>query len=511
MHGITFELGEHGSTAVDALTELGFVFEPSRDVTITLLDTFDGRLHRAGLRLQFNETDHAELELTGESTVPAHLSIDKLPRVPADLPPGPFRTRIAALTDIRALGPMLRLSTTRTSGSWRDTSDKIIATAELHEATRIANRPDVGCPGTTVEIREVAGYRKPARRSVEVLRGLGVAECETDTLTQCALAADVDLAGFKASATVPLDSEMAAIDGFRLVFANLTTAIAANWQGAIDQTDTKFLHDLRIAVRRTRTILRVSKTVLPAEVLTPARDDFAWLAGLTSTPRDLDVYLLEWSHYTDPLGADVAPSLEPVRELLERRRADAQLELERGLRSKRASDLLETWRAWLTEPPANDDLPRRAEHPLGTLVATRIAHAHTRLVERGRLIDPDSPAEQVHDLRKDAKKLRYLVECFGSLLPIDARKPYVKRLKALQDNLGEHQDAEVHIAMLGAVADELHQADASADTMVAIGQLTHQLDQQRLAARTEFAERFADYDRRATRRALDAMLDGITS
>jgi hypothetical protein len=51
---------------------------------------------------------------------------------------------------------------------------------------------------------------------------------------------------------------------------------------------------------------------------------------------------------------------------------------------------------------------------------------------------------------------------------------------------------------------------SDADTMVAIGQLTGRLDQQRLAARAEFAERFGHYDTPATQRALDAVLAGIT-
>jgi CHAD domain-containing protein len=239
------------------------------------------------------------------------------------------------------------------------------------------------------------------------------------------------------------------------------------------------------------------------------RDELAWLTDLTSTPRDLDVYLLEWSNYTNLLGSDVAPLLEPVRDLLERRRTEVHAELELGLRSERAAALMNSWRTWLAEPPAGEALPSRAGQPLGRQVTERIARAHDLLLERGRLIDPDTPAEQVHDLRKDAKRLRYLLECFGSLLAERALKRYVKRLKALQDNLGEHQDAEVHVDMLRTIATELHENGASAGTLVAIGQLTERLDQQRQAARLEFADRFADYDTATTQRALDAMLDGI--
>lgn len=505
----TFLIEGRQRAAIDALEGLGFTFAPVRETTTTLLDTFDGRLHAAGLRLEATGSGPVEVELSGPDTPPAHAAVSAVPRWPADLPPGPLRSRIAALIDVRALLPQLRVGARRIPGVRRDAAGKVVATALVQGAVHVLDRPDVEPLDATIEIRPVPGYPKPAHRTVAALRDLGLPECGTDTLTYCASAAGVDLRGFQATATVPLDPSMTAIDGFRLVLANLADVIEANWSGTIDQADPEFLHDLRIAVRRTRTVLAAAKGVLPAAARDHARTEFAWLAGLTSAPRDLDVYLLEWSRYTDPLGADVAPRLEPVRALLERRRADVHAELERGLRSDRAAELIRAWPAWLAEPIPLDDLPRRAAQPLGPIVARRIARAHRTLLERGRMIEAETPAERVHDRRKDAKKLRYLLECFGTLLPTAARKTYVRRLKGLQDNLGEHQDAEVHVTMLRAVAGELHDTSTPADTMVAIGQLTERLEQQRLNARAEFAERFADYDAPATRRALEAMLEGI--
>jgi CHAD domain-containing protein len=510
MHATTFLIAGHeAGTVVASLTERGFVFGPSRAVTTTLLDTFDGRLHRAGLKLELHESSGLELVLSGEETVPAHLAVATPPRVADDLPPGPFRIRLAALTDVRALLPRIRVSAETTGAAWRDSTGKVVATAELREHVGVIDLPGVGCPESTIEIHEVTGYTKRARRSVEVLHGLGLSLCETDTLSQCATAAHVDLAGFTATATVPLDPATPAVDGIRAVLANLAGAITANWQGTIHQSDPEFLHDLRIAVRRTRTVLAGGKAVLPATVRDPASDGFAWLGGFTGPARDLDVYLIEWDRYTERLGAEVVSSLVPVRALLERRRADAHVELERALRSQRAADLIRTLTTWLDEPLDGERPELRAERPLGRLVATRIARAHAVLIERGRMIDCDSPADQVHDFRKDAKRLRYLVECFGSLLPDASRKRFMKRLKALQDNLGEHQDAVVHVTMLRAIARELSEAGASPDAMIAIGQLIERLDQQRNAARAEFAERFAGFDTPSTQGFLEAMLKAI--
>jgi CHAD domain-containing protein len=510
MRVVTFHLRGREKSVTDSLTRLGYRFGPSREVMTTVLDTFDGRLHRAELRLEVHGSAVLDLVLSGERTVPAHLAVRALPRVAADLPPGPLRSRIAALVSVRALLPQLRFRAIRTSGVWRDAADKIVALVELYEQVRSIDRPDSDRLGATIEVHPMPGYSKHARRTLETLIGLGVARCETDTTTQCAAAVGVHLAGFKASATVPLDPAMSACEGFRLVLDNLATSISANWQGTIDQSDPEFLHDLRIAVRRTRTILGEAKEVLPSAVIDPARIGFEWLSDLTGTPRDLDVYLLEWSSYTDPLGAEVSRWLVPVRDLLERRRADTHVELERALRSPRATEHMGTWHTLLGRPLGNVDLAPLARRPLGPVIAKRIERAHEVLIERGRLIAPDTPAEQVHDLRKDAKKLRYLLECFGGLLPDVARKRYVKRLKQLQNNLGDHQDAEVHVIMLRAIARELDDFDTSSNTMFAVDQLSELLDEQRRAARAEFAERFADYDTASTQRALDAVLQGLT-
>ena len=65
------------------------------------------------------------------------------------------------------------------------------------------------------------------------------------------------------------------------------------------------------------------------------------------------------------------------------------------------------------------------------------------MVKMGRAIDDDSPAEDLHELRKVGKELRYLLEFFASLYPADVVKPFVKTLKGLQDQLGRFQDREV--------------------------------------------------------------------
>ncbi len=509
MAGRAFLLGTSDAAIVaTALSGLGFTIGPPHPVTTTVLDTFDGRLHRAGLRLEFQESTGTALVLSGPDTVAARLEIATAPRVPGALPPGPFRSRLERLTGLRSLLPQLEVTVSRRVGVWRDADGKIVTTVHLDDDICVVRPVVVAGLPAVLEIYEVSGYAKRARRVVDLLEGLGLSRCADDVVAQWAAAAGVDLGGYVSTATVPLEPDLPAVDGYRAVLAHLAGAVAANWQGTIDRSDTEFLHDLRIAVRRSRTVLGEAKDVLPAEVRAGAREGLAWIASLTGPPRDLDVYLLEWNQYVDPLGPEPAAALAPVRAVLERRCDDAHAELEGALQSTRAADLMESWTSWLAAPLDDAYLTGRAMRPLGKLVAKRIARAHAVVIERGRLIDPLTPAEHVHDLRKDAKKLRYLLECFGTLFPGTPRERFVKRLRVLQDNLGEYQDAEVHVAMLRGIAHELHDSGSSTDTTIAIGQLTERLDQQRLRARGEFAERFEQFDTAATRRALQALLDG---
>ena len=108
---------------------------------------------------------------------------------------------------------------------------------------------------------------------------------------------------------------------------------------------------------------------------------------------------------------------------------------------------------------------------------------------------PESPAEALHELRKQCKKLRYLMEFFQSLFPKEQIKQLIKILKGLQDNLGEHQDLEVQEHTLKDFSKEMMvAAGVPAETLLAMGILVQDLDNRRQCARD--ADRFAEFETR---------------
>ena len=513
MHDTVTAYSDDGQVPVHAvvaeLTRAGLVCERPRPVQRTVLDTFDGRLHEKGLRLELRRAPSPEVVLSGPGVVPARLGLPEAPRVARDLPPGPLRARLAAVTEVRALLPLVTVCETETTGVVRDRKGIAVASVVVHEDV-VADGVEVALPWT-VDIVELPGYAKAGADLRDRVERLGLRRLDGDGVDLAIAAAGIDPAGFNGSPTIPLDPTMPAPDAFRAVLSRLDRSVEANWQGTIDEVDPEFLHELRVAVRRTRSVLGAATDVLPPDVVERARDDFAWLGQLTGRPRDLDVNIIEWDQYVEGLDAGIVAALEPVRAFLVRARAEAHAEMSVELAGQRATEVRRWWREWLAAGPQNTSDPHDAGGAPagGPVVARRIRRAQRRLLRDGRSITPDSPAVQLHDLRKDGKRLRYLLECFGGMAPDGSTKPFVRRLKVLQENLGQHQDNEVHAAELRTMGSDLAASGASPSTLVAVGELAAAVDRRRADARTAFAEIFAEYESKPTRQLLDEILAGL--
>jgi CHAD domain-containing protein len=299
----------------------------------------------------------------------------------------------------------------------------------------------------------------------------------------------------RAKIDVPLAYDMRSDAAAVAVLRRLLAVIRDNVAGSITGEDDEYLHQLRIAVRRSRTVQRQLAGVFGPDELPGFRADFRWLQQATGPARDLDVYVADFGSLAELLPQRLRPDLDPLRPVLLHSRMTARADMERSLRSPRAGQLFEDWDRFLetlVELPV-DDRPLAAE-PIGRTAGTRIRKVYKRIVGMGRGIDPASPPEAYHELRKKAKELRYLLELFGvKLFDEEHVAPMVRALKALQDVLGRHQDREVQMTMLRSVADEVATLPGGGRACLAMGVLIDRLGLDEVAAREEFGERFADF------------------
>jgi CHAD domain-containing protein len=292
---------------------------------------------------------------------------------------------------------------------------------------------------------------------------------------------------------VPLEHEQRADEAAAAVLQRLAEVIEANRDGAISDADPEFLHQLRISVRRSRTVQRQLAAVFPVVELPGFRTEFRWLQQATGEARDLDVYLLGFHDLQAMVPGSMGPDLGPLRQVLEHERLTAHFQMARAVGSRRTSELLADWGALLTSLPdlPLDDRPQ-ATQPIGALAGKRIRKVYRQIVRMGRAIDPASPPEAYHELRKKGKELRYMLELFGTQLhDPEVVSELVRALKALQDVLGRHQDREVQIATLRSLADEVGTLPGGPRALMAMGVLVDRLYADEAAARDEFGQRFA--------------------
>jgi CHAD domain-containing protein len=257
-----------------------------------------------------------------------------------------------------------------------------------------------------------------------------------------------------------------------------------------------------VAVRRTRSALSQIKQVFEPEVVEKYREEFGWLGQITGPTRDLDVYLLEYESYRDSLPAAMRGDLAPFHAFLERSQKKAQRVLKRQLDGERFAALRQDWRRFLQQPVVGVPSAANAALPVKSVADRRIWRMYKRVLREGRAITPESPAEDLHELRKSCKKLRYLIEFFISLYDQKSIRPLVKALKRLLDNLGEFQDLEVHAEHLHDFAAQMQkQGEVPLETLLAMGALVGGLLQRQQSARQAFAQRFEGFDTRDNRAA----------
>jgi CHAD domain-containing protein len=460
------------------------------------LDSFDWRLYRAGLTLeQVTCRDRAELVLTGRDG-----DVLAVERLPADrrlswpslvsaLPAGPLRELVEPVAGVRALSPVARATSRVTElRALNDDAKTVARLAVDRMSVTYPARALAPARLTLTPVRGYAGLTDRVGRAITDVPGISPGR---GSVLDAALAAAGQRAGDlpgKASA-VQLSASMPAASAMAVILTALLDALEANVPGAVRDIDTEFLHDLRIAVRWTRSALKLCGGVLPDGLAGEYRPQFRWLGDLTTPTRDLDVYLLDYPGMAAGLDAAAESELIPFRDYLVRSRAREFRRLGRGLRSVRFSRLAAGWRAALA-----DIRPARRRPTVAQLAGTRIGAAQRKALQAGQLITAASPPQSLHDLRKRCKELRYLVEMFGSLHDPAQRWQAVRELKALQNCLGEFQDAEVQRTEIRAFAAQmLADRSAPAETLLAMGEIAAGLARRQRDARSEFDRRFADF------------------
>jgi CHAD domain-containing protein len=221
------------------------------------------------------------------------------------------------------------------------------------------------------------------------------------------------------------------LDALRIRLRAQLRTVLANDPGTRLGRDPESLHDMRVAVRRSRALLRAGQPLYENDV-SGLSEELRWVGEKLGAVRDLDVLLERLRAETEDLDpADRAASRALLR-TLERRRTSARTSLLKALGGDRYFALLDRFAAEV------DALtPSGADVTLDDLAKRELK----KLRKDVRAMGAEPADDELHALRKRGKRVRYAYELAG-------KNAAVRRAKALQDVLGEHQDSVVAEATL---------------------------------------------------------------
>lgn len=437
-------------------------------VRSTWLDTFDWRLRKAGRLLRYDEDRDARrlivTDLAGDELVSYTVTALEWPCRQDALPDGPVRDAVAPHIEPRALLAIARIRRQLTKTRVLDVLGKTICYVVIDRAT-VVRAPAQLLP-VRVSISAVRGYQAEANELTEQMCAVrGLARSDGTRFTDA-----IAMNGMKGIAPPlhPLpgksqaQSEIGPGTPVDLAVASALlgwlTAMELTAPGAAADVDIEFLHDLRIAVRRSRSLVKLAGDVLPDSLADRFAPELKWLGDLTSPTRDLDVLLETFESVPD--------ELTPLVEHMAGRREVERRRLRRGLGSARFRTFVSDWRSALEAVVA---APQANAPSTADVAAARIQAMYGNVAKRARAITPSTRGNKLHSLRKRCKELRYALDAFRPVCEPAAYKSVLRQLKDLQDSLGAMQDAHVQAIALQKAADDLLKAGAPAGTLLAMG------------------------------------------
>ena len=464
--------------------------EGGRGTARTYLDTFDWRLYRGSGTILSDARDGScrvrwdrfDGRYRHRATLPAP------PDFARDLPPGGFRNDLEAVTGVRRLLPVVRIEGRSERISVVDHRDKVLARLSLDRGTAAGPAGRRRRLPSILRLTPLTGYDRACAGVRRFLEGdLGLAPGPEAELDLALAAVGRQPGDYTGKLELRLDPDARADHAVRHVLARLWAMMLANEEGLRADLDPEFLHDFRVAVRRTRSCLGQIPDVFDEAATRRFAGEFAWLGRLTGPSRDLDVHLLNLRGYRAELPESARGDLAPLAGHLEGRRQAAHARQVEGLDSARYRRLKRAWGRFLESDAGGEGA--NAGRLIGEVAGERIGRAYARVRKRGRLLSADTPAEAIHDLRIACKKLRYLLEFFRSLFAARRVNAFIRSLKRLQDDLGEYNDLQVQQGELQDTARELLAAGgADAPALLTAGRLVDRLESRQAAARRRLVD-----------------------
>ncbi|CAN5818972.1 hypothetical protein BH10CHL1_BH10CHL1_40610 [soil metagenome] len=307
--------------------------------------------------------------------------------------------------------------------------------------------------------REVEVELKPGQAAaqlmpiVEALQQLASLRSLGDSKLERALASisNSTFDGEKYVASIQPTMPMA--EACRLLWRQQLMQMLLGEAGIFNSDDDEYIHKMRVAIRRARVATRLFGAYFHPKAIRRFNKIMKHTGALLGEVRDLDVARKKLKKFQQT--SEEHPELAELDAHWRTARKQARYALMAWLDSKKYADFIETFANFCQTPgkgakqysfePGETPIPYQVRHVFPSVLLARfeLVRCFETLLEEG-----SSVSEPVlHLLRIQCKHMRYSLEFAGHLLGPQGKELLV-RLKQLQDDLGDLNDASVSRTML---------------------------------------------------------------
>lgn len=459
----------------DSLAGLKLVEPRTRKIRDTYLDTADRHISAAGYVCRHRQQDERHLitlkrpkSLDGAVHRREELEVDLVgDRQPADWPPGPLRERVLGVVGDSPLQPLFALDQTRhvrnviLEGELLGelSLDEVVMAADDRETAYFELEIELASEERDRDLVALAAYvevewglepqpQSKFQRALAFFEGGHAAEAPIVTEPDGHAAEIPAVPDTKPPKRPGLQPDDTMAEAARKTLWLHFRRMLYHEPGTRQGDDIEELHDMRVATRRMRAAVSVFGDHLDPDQIGRFLKGLKGTGRTLGAVRDMDVFGEKMQAYLDSLPEDHEHDLDPLLAAWEAERERARKRLLKYLDSKRYARFKKKFGQFLQTPGAGalpaftengDPIPHRLRHVAPVAIYERLAEvrAYDEWV-RG----PDVPLERLHQLRIAIKRLRYTLEFFAEALGPDAAA-VIDECKALQDHLGDLQDAAV--------------------------------------------------------------------
>ena len=389
---------------------------PPRVFTSTYHDTADRRLLAAGITLRRRVESRRglwQLKLPSES---GRLELETGGKeLPDDL-----LTLLAGVTRGRRLEPVGVLRTKREG--FRVTRDGSVADV-THDAVSVLEDRRIKDRFDEVEAELVSGDADLLDRLGRELRDHGARRHDGRPKIAQALSAGGQPSAPAAGSSIQ--------EHVQAVLAAQYLSVLAHDPGVRLGDDPEDLHQLRVATRRLRAILRAARGVVEPAWADELRKDVAWLGKQLGPVRDFDVLRGNLRAERDALDPQERRGLDVLLRILDKEAATSRELLAEAMSSDRYSTLLDAIEVAVAAPRFTGD---------DTSLSAIAGKEFRKLRRAVRALDKEPPDAELHAVRIRGKRARYAAELAEASRGKAATR-FIRKARRFQDVIGDHQDA----------------------------------------------------------------------